>query len=142
MLLKMFILIFGFVWPRSVCQAQYNMYEGDCLDYYVTDDVSGYLEIPNREQHQIIPFCRRDQVVERDFEAVDRVPIITLSDLYEQNTTIEQLYSWSAQLDFIEDYQAYRRAPTQGSPSIFYNCSSTSKFGRYCQYSFESQVVN
>ena len=140
MLLKIFRLIFAFVGFRSICTAQYNMYDEDCLDYYVTNDLSITILQVAPEQHQIVPFCRRDQFEQGEFSVANGTPSATLVDLHKKNTTIEQLYSWSAQLDLIEEYEAYRKDPTRESQSIFYNCSSQSKFGRFCQYSFHSQV--
>ena len=141
MLLTGFIVIVGFFWLSSVCKAAYNMYEGDCLDYHVTGDILNYLASPSGKQHQIIPFCRRDQVSKDGVEETNGASSVTLFDLYQQNTTIEELYSWSAHLDLIEEYEAYRQDRTQESRSIFYNCTAKSKFGRFCQYSFDSQVA-
>jgi hypothetical protein len=116
------------------------MYDGDCLDFYVADDIVTYGISATGEQHQIIPFCRRDRFENKDFEVAEGIPPITFADLHQRNTTIEQLYAWSVHLDLIEEYEAYQQDPVRRSWPIFHNCSSKSRFGRFCQYSFNSQV--
>jgi hypothetical protein len=53
------------------------------------------------------------------------------------NVTSDQLYSWSAPIDLIEEYQIYLITNnTVLSTTVFYNCTKH-WFGPFCQYSSE-----
>ncbi|UJR19304.1 hypothetical protein I4U23_022433, partial [Adineta vaga] len=54
-----------------------------------------------------------------------------------------QLYQWSVHLDLVEEYQAFLENRLDinilTANLTIYNCWIKQKFGRYCQYSFDSQ---
>ena len=118
----------------------------DCLDFYIDDSVKviDYITEPHQKVHQIIPFCRRGDFRGEPLKVDEDVPKLTFNDLYQRNVTAARLYSWSAHLEIIEEYEAFLQNPindkTIGESTIFYNCSSKHKFGHFCQYSFNSQV--
>ena len=122
--------------------AQYSMYDNDCLDYYATDyDVNSMeIYISKRDEHQIVPFCRDDdKSIENNVQV--KFASMTFEELNNRNITGLQLYSWSIHMDLIEEYQAYRHNnKTTASNSTIYNCSAVHKFGLYCQYSFNTKV--
>ena len=143
---KVFFIFCVLFWSSTSLNGQYNTYDDDCLDFYA-DEVKPMLlseSPPNRSEHQIIPFCRRDHFGEEPFKIDQDIPKLTFNDLYQRNITAAQLYSWSAHLEMVEEYEAFRQNPINnkiiGQSTVFYNCSSKHKFGPYCQYSFNSQV--
>jgi hypothetical protein len=60
---------------------------------------------------------------------------LTFRDLSERNISSKELYSWSAPIDIIENYQIYLINKTNSSLSneIYYNCTN-GRFGRRCEY--------
>ncbi|CAF4602833.1 unnamed protein product [Rotaria sp. Silwood1] len=133
---------------NDLLNGQYNTYDDDdCLDFYANEDITSYnpeLEQSYRMEHQIVSFCQCDNFQEGSFTIDRDIPALTFHDLHQRNITGVQLYSWSAHLDVIEEYEAFRQNfiddRITASLSIFYNCSSKHKFGQFCQYSVDSQV--
>ncbi|CAF3602955.1 unnamed protein product, partial [Rotaria socialis] len=122
------------------------MYDDDCFDYYANQDITEYtltIEQSYRMEHQIISFCRRHHFQEKPLEIDPHISALTFYDLHQKNVTSAQLYSWSAHIDLIEEYEAFRQNFSDhritGSSMMFYNCSSKNKFGRFCQSSFDSK---
>jgi hypothetical protein len=133
-------------WSSIHLNGQYYLYDDDCLDYYANEDISDYLISSKtyRKEHQIIPFCRRDYVND-EFIIIDNdISSFRFDELDKRNITSLQLYSWSAHLDLVEEYQAFREnrndQTNNRSSRLFYNCSSKQKLGLFCQYSFNSNV--
>ncbi|CAF2972286.1 unnamed protein product, partial [Rotaria sp. Silwood2] len=123
------------------------MYDDDCLDYYVSEkigDLNIGIGVPDRIKHQIVSFCRRDNFQEENFTIDKNIPVLSFYDMYQRNVSSVQLYLWSANLDVIEEYEAFSQNPSNRhineSSLKFYNCSSKHKFGRFCQYSFGFQI--
>ncbi|CAF3463806.1 unnamed protein product [Rotaria socialis] len=122
------------------------MYDDDCFDYYTNQDITEYtltIEQSYRMEHQIISFCRRPHFQEKPLEIDPHISALTFYDLHQKNVTSAQLYSWSAHIDLIEEYEAFRQNFSDhritGSSMMFYNCSSKNKFGRFWQSSFDSK---
>ncbi|CAF1642342.1 unnamed protein product, partial [Didymodactylos carnosus] len=61
----------------------------------------------------------------------------TFDELHRRNVSAEQLISWSASIDLVEQYQHYVDQTDIFSPSnkVFYNCTEP-WFGSRCQYTF------
>lgn len=62
-----------------------------------------------RKEHQIIPFCRRDYVNNESIIIDNDIPLFRFDILDKRNITSLQLYSWSAHLDLVEEYHAFRQ---------------------------------
>jgi len=122
-------------------------YDYDCLDFYVNDRFSPDHDISksqDRRNHQIIPFCRRDNIDDQLIVPGIDIPIVTFKELDERNVSSFDLYTWSAPIDLVEQYQAYRERKiddeTNTALTKFYNCSLVHRFGSLCQYYFNSSV--
>ena len=119
--------------------AQHRLYQSDrhqnCFDIEVHADLgaietSGYLL---DDPYQIIRYC------------IDRIPIkgaiasnLTFFQLKELNVSVDDLLSWYAPVDLIEDYELFQtNSSAILSTQIFNNCSIL-WFGDCCQYSFAS----
>ncbi len=143
---RYFLTVFLF-WSHVCLNGQYYLYDDDCLDFYATDYPLYYaaLDLSYESDHQIIPFCRRDSFEDGQFIAIEpEVPSFTFEELNKRNISSLELYKWSIHMDLVEEYQAFLEnitgTETVTSNSSIYNCSSTNKFGRQCQYSFNAQV--
>jgi hypothetical protein len=141
--LHRYLLTALFFWSNVCLNGQYYLYDDDCLDFYGTDYPSFNEQIAN--EHQIIPFCRRDNFQDDQLNIIGKeIPSSTFDELHKSNISSLQLYEWSVHMDLIEEYQAFRQNQTGikilGSNSSIYKCSVKQKFGKYCQYSFDSQV--
>ena len=114
--------------------------EYDCLYYYVADSIVNY-ETRNYLAHQMITYCFRPTNETKGIDIPKRsVPEGTTSwnfeDLKSENITSEQLLSWSATLELVENYQAYLLGHQLMDYSLrFYNCSLP-WFGLRCEYAF------
>jgi hypothetical protein len=120
-------------------------YDYDCLDFYPSDRVSLQdREKSYRQNQQIIPLCRRDNIDDGIIVPENNIPVFTFEELDKRNISSLDLYTWSAPIDLIEHYQAYRELKinntTNGSLLKFYNCSLVNRFGSFCQYYFNSTV--
>jgi hypothetical protein len=133
-------------WSSIYLNSQYYLYDDDdCLDYYANEQISDYLMMSTtyRKDHQIIPFCRRDNVNDESIIVDNDIPSFRFDELDKRNITSLQLYTWSAHLDLVEEYQAFRQNKNdQTNNKLFYNCSSKQKFGLSCQYSFNYSNVS
>jgi len=86
-------------------------YDYDCLDFYPNDRISPHNDISRSQyqrDHQIIPFCRCDNIDDGLIMPGIDIPIFTFKELNERNVTSFDLYTWSASIDLVEHYQAYR----------------------------------
>ena len=122
---------------------QYYLYDDTCLDYYANEAIVDYLitEKTYRKEHQVIPFCRRDDGnTDESMIVDDGIPSFTFDELNERNITSLQLYQWSIHADVVEEYQAFLQDEHHRSNVSFHNCSTKQKLGLYCQYSFDSQL--
>ena len=124
----------------------YNTSDDDCLDFYANDDIATYIlpERPYRMEHQIIRFCRR-RYFDQGIDKIDQhATALTFYDLHRFNVTGADLLSWSANLDIVEEYEAFRSGSINNknfaAHSVFYNCSRNGNFGTFCQYSFNSKI--
>ena len=97
-----------------------------------------YISIPYTRQYserQILSFCMDEYELPSKSNHID--PIYTFDQLAEDNVTIEQLYTWSASIDLIEQYQSYLNDPESSlKTEQFYNCTLP-YFGPQCQYIFK-----
>lgn len=142
-LLHRYFLIPLIFWSNLCLNGQYYLYDDDCLDYYATNYSSTSHFIAN--EHQIIPFCRRDNIEDDRRHVIEKeIPSLTFDELHKRNMSSLQLYELSVHMDLVEEYQAFREnktaIKTAGPNSSIYNCWDKQKFGQYCQYSFDSQV--
>jgi hypothetical protein len=119
----------------------------DCLDFYPTNEITNHIfDGLYRKNHQIIPFCRRDGIDDGPIVIEHFIPSFTFNDLNNRNVSSRELLTWSAPLELAEHYQAFvegknnAETETIGASSLFYNCSSVSRFGQFCQYSFTQDV--
>jgi hypothetical protein len=120
-------------------------YDYDCLDFYPNDRVLfQFLDKSYRQNQQIIPLCRHDNIEDGIIVPENNIPVLTFEELDKHNISSLDLYVWSAPIDLIEHYQAYRELKvnntTDGSLFKFYNCSLVNRFGSFCQYYFNSTV--
>ena len=117
----------------------------DCLDFY---PIWKYNEMPysavSKRSHQIIPFCRRDSIIDGTIVVGDDVLSYTFNELNNRNVTSQELVEWSAPIELAELYQAYlesNNSQLKHAASLrFYNCSPTGRFGYFCQYYFPTSV--
>jgi hypothetical protein len=120
-------------------------YDYDCLDFYANTRIwHPNYDHSYRPNHQIIPFCRLDNIDDGLIIPGNNIPIFTFKELDERNVSSLDLYGWSAPIDLIEHYQAYRELQINNTANVFllkfYNCSSVHRFGSFCQYYFNSTV--
>lgn len=114
--------------------------EYDCLYYYVDDSIVDY-EVRGSLAHQIIRYCFRPTNETKGSDIPKRsLPEDTISwsfrDLKDDNITSEQLLSWSATIELVEDYEAFLSGhPLMDDSQRFYNCSLP-WFGPRCEYAF------
>ncbi|CAF0822461.1 unnamed protein product [Adineta steineri] len=107
-----------------------NDIQHDC--FYVTalneNSISAY-------PYEIISFCMSELSAIYHIEPNHIDQQLTFFQLFEKQITSQQLFSWSAPIDLIEDYQFYLNDPinSQSSNKIFYNCTEF-YFGPKCQY--------
>lgn len=106
----------------------------DCLYAQVTEQIIVY-DLPSFVINQLTPYCRRldnGEKYEEIFDILDDniANKITFNELRKQGVTSEQLLSWSAPIDLVEQYEMNNE-----SSGLFYNCSSP-WFGSKCQYRF------
>ncbi|CAF1197972.1 unnamed protein product [Adineta ricciae] len=93
---------------------------------------------------QIIPYClSRWSTTWLNIEADHYDKRLTFIELYALNITGEQLLTWSAPIDIIEDYEFYRNeisssddTQSEFSSKVFHNCTP-SRFGPLCQYALD-----
>jgi hypothetical protein len=90
--------------------------------------------------HHMIPFCRRDKEKPSVKTSWKNSNYYNFDQLLEQNVTSDQLYSWSAPIDLIEDYQNYmihkmNYFKDEQQQFVYYNCTPP-RFGMLCEYSF------
>ncbi|CAF2441824.1 unnamed protein product [Rotaria sp. Silwood2] len=146
-----FLLIIFCQWTLIYCQLNLyntdrsmndNSLQFDCLYYRVRYEKLAYQELSNVIDN-IIPYCFRpinqSELLTSDFENTHS-RTFTFDELRFNNVTTQQLLSWSASIDLVEQYQFYLNEinPSLSSLSneLFYNCTKP-WFGLQCQYSFE-----
>ncbi|CAF2261159.1 unnamed protein product [Rotaria magnacalcarata] len=114
----------------------------DCLFYRVRHEKLAFQELSNIIDNTI-PYCFRPDNETEMFSSdltnlSDR--IFTFDELRRHNITTQQLLSWSAPIDLVEQYQFYLDESNSSlsllSNELFYNCTKP-WFGLRCQYSFE-----
>ena len=131
----------------AVPEYQFNIYrtvsyeDGFCLLYYVhyDDHFFDTYESKPTVSHQIIPHCLR--LLTEDF--YDDGSMIsskyTFEELREKNISSQQLLSWSAAIELVEEYEIFLNNPSNisfSNESVFYNCTS-SWFGPFCRFTFD-----
>ena len=91
-----------------------------------------YAEI--RGYFEIVSYCLSELPSEFIIDERYLTSKYTFNELAHQNITTEQLYSWSAAIDLIEQYQFYLdHENLLFEQQIFYNCTLP-RFGSKCQY--------
>ncbi|CAM4828686.1 unnamed protein product [Rotaria magnacalcarata] len=150
MILQFFILI---CCQQALIHCQLNLYstdrtmddtslQYDCLFYRVRHEKLAFQELSNIIDNTI-PYCFRPDNETEMFSSdltnlSDR--IFTFDELRRHNITTQQLLSWSAPIDLVEQYQFYLDESNSSlsllSNELFYNCTKP-WFGLRCQYSFE-----
>ena len=114
--------------------------EYDCLYYYVADTIVDY-EVRNSLAHQMITYCFRPSNQTKGIDIPkgtqpEGTSSWTFQDLKSENITSEQLLSWSATIELVENYEAYLLGhPLMNNSQLFYNCSLP-WFGPRCEYAF------
>ena len=91
-----------------------------CIRLYPrTDIIVHYIEL--------MIFCLGESPLKFDIDEEDYFPKWTFDELLKLNITSEQLYTWSASIDLIEDYRLLLVNKT------FFNCTDF-RFGDRCEY--------
>ena len=81
-------------------------------------------------------FCLSESISEFSIENTDKLVNFTFDELKKRNISSDQLYTWSAPIDLIEDYEFYLNQLNKfDSMKRFFNCTSP-RFGPQCQYQF------
>lgn len=112
-----------------------NGLQHDCLHVFSSNE-------HRVNARQIISYCLTEWPSQWMIEENKFDQKFTFADLYKENITSEQLYDWSAPIDFIERYQSYLDQLTISNDllsmksHVFYNCTSP-RFGPSCQYSLD-----
>jgi len=121
---------------------QLNLYDRDrsldfdCLYYHIENEKLAYQQLSNVVD-ELIPYCFRSNSTRfSDYSNISEEKL-TFKQLSLSNITSEQLLTWSAPIDLVEDYQFYLTTLNKSlSNELFYNCTRP-WFGSRCQYSFE-----
>ena len=91
-----------------------------------------------RNFDEIISLCLTESLSKWNIQPNPFDQKLTFDDLRKENITSEQLYTWSASIDLIEQYEEYlmsNQLLLSMSNHVFYNCTSP-RFGELCQYEF------
>ncbi len=147
-LLQQYFLTAFLFWSIICLNEQYYFYDDVCFDFYATYylPMSTQAELSDGNSHQIIPFCLHDSFADGQLMVTGlEVPSVTFDELNTRNiSSLQLLYAWSIHMELVEEYQAFREnkrdIKTVALNSSIYNCSSIRKFGRYCQYSLDTEV--
>ena len=119
-------------------------FDFDCLDYYARDDMDDISRMqPFPQDHQIIPFCRRDNMNDDLLPSTDVVQSVNFDQLRESNVSATQMLQFSIPVDLVERYQAYVENTDQllADASVQVNfCRTPDRFGSMCQYRFDIEV--
>ena len=99
----------------------------DCLHYRVNH---------NADLDEVLEYCIRTKLDGLSTNNDSRHSSYSFEDLQNLNVTIQELYTWSAPIDLIEDYAEYlENNNVLLKDSKFYNCTFP-WFGLYCEYHF------
>ncbi|CAF1023211.1 unnamed protein product [Rotaria sp. Silwood1] len=142
-MLIMYIMIFLAL--HNAVHTQYSLYYSDIrqnsyltFDCLYTQIIEGELNTYSSYimNNQLTSYCRRPDNDEKQDEISDMLEEniankITFNELRKKGVTSEQLLSWSAPIDLVEQYEINNQSDEQ----LFYNCSSL-WFGSKCQYRF------
>ncbi|CAF3449537.1 unnamed protein product, partial [Rotaria sp. Silwood2] len=114
-----------------------NLFEFDCLDYFVTDDIVKY-ETHYSWAHQFIAYCIRPTHGTWKSLSTENPSMFasnfTFEELKHNGITGAELLSWSATMDLVENYEAYLAGDVLTSDTdVYYNCTP-SWFGNRCEY--------
>ena len=109
------------------------------INFHVTDESTECLRISapkltQNEIQEILSFCLTKP--SKSNNQTDEK--LTFDDLRKANVRSEQLYYWSASIDFIEQYEEYlisNGSLIMSNQSLFSNCTQP-RFGSLCQYEF------
>lgn len=126
---------------QTMDASKQEYHDYDCLDFYTDGKISVFgIYIRFKDNHQIVPFCRRDHMNDQPIILSNQVPFLTFEQLNKSNISSFALYEWSAPIELAEQYQAFRESVSNHNLNIshllFYNCSAVHRFGQYCQYDF------
>lgn len=149
----MVINVFIFLILLSSIDGQFNLHSThfvneydsyyDCLYYKVSDNMFNYFKAKDFvNPYQIIKYCicPLENPIER-MMAGNVLANYTFEQLKQLNTTVEDLFSWSAPIDLAEQYQVYIDELNSSLQSeIFYQCESP-WFGVFCQYTFDLEYT-
>lgn len=145
------MLLISCQWKLIYCQL--NLYntdrimastslEYDCLYYRVRNEKTIYQELSNVIDNTI-PYCFRPvNQTKAIFSNINNShgQNFTFDELRLSNITTQQLLSWSASIDLVEQYQFYlneiNHSLSKLTNELFYNCTKP-WFGLRCEYSFD-----
>ncbi len=109
LLLRLYHSLFLILWLFDDLNGQLHLYyssdgskklgyDYDCLDLYANDRFSNYNnELQYPRGHQIIPFCRRDNIDDDLIVPGNDIPIFTFEELNQRNVSSVDLYAWSVE---------------------------------------------
>ena len=123
-----------------VCQsaAQLNLYHTRNRTSSLDRDCLYYSALNPSPVQQVHSYCIRSPLDEAPLDHANYNDQFTLQRLYERKVTVGELYTWSAPIDLIEEYQISLNNPStiSTSTSYFYNCTHP-WFGSRCEYTFD-----
>jgi hypothetical protein len=113
-----------------------------CLYYYARDNITYYPPELYIGAYQIIEYCLRPKNINstsiREEPRFHTKTAYTFAQLYRNGVTCDELLSWSAPIDLVENYQIYLNDKNDSVTSSleYHRCSSEFYFGPHCQYTF------
>ena len=141
------------LFPLDLWAIEYNLHQTrdidgsdsyyHCLYYKVLNEtvLDNALEKDFRHAYLLIPYCLRPSE-EDENPTISQGSIAhetTLEDLKARNTSVDDLFRWSAPVDLVEDYQYYLETLNSSLASLTFNNCSATWFGPRCQYQFQQQ---
>ena len=135
-------------WTIIVCQLntyntdrniiKSNQYQFDCLNYRIQSSKLVYQELSDVLDMKISycfrPLTNTDQLTDISMDSLSKK--LSFEQIYMNDITVHDLFSWSIAIEVVERYQLYMNKPDAMLNEYFYNCTPP-RFGLRCQYSFE-----
>ena len=138
MLLIELFLYFTYVYSFHIMPKN-NLYYTDKINRNNRNHTVQYNCLSIRISKKTFFYCMNEFSLKFQIEKNQYNTSLHFSELAKDNITSEQLYSWSAPINLIEQYQDYLETKNSSlANEIYINCSWP-RFGLQCEYEFDIQ---